>query len=282
MAWGFFKKLVVADRLAVYVNDVYGSPQHFNGLQLTIATVFFAYQIYCDFSGYSDIAVGSARILGFKLMENFNTPYYSQSISEFWHRWHISLSTWFKDYVYVPMGGNRVSKPRWYVNLLVTFAVSGLWHGANWTYVVWGCLNGVYLVFGVVGGGIRDKLFGFLKGSLLGIIIRIVSTFVLVCAGWVVFRANSLSDAWYIFTHCFSNWDVGAIKTTHFQLKHFPVAFGAILLLEAIQVCKLHKVPLLIVSDLPFTLRWAVYLTCVFTIILFGVYGKAQFIYFQF
>ena len=136
MAWGFYKKLVVADRLALYVNDVYANPRNFNGLQLSLATVFFAYQIYCDFSGYSDIALGSAQVLGFKLMENFRTPYYSLSVGEFWHRWHISLSTWFRDYVYIPLGGSRCSLGRWLLAIMVTFAISGLWHGANWTYVV--------------------------------------------------------------------------------------------------------------------------------------------------
>src|SRR3984893_16453219 len=128
MAWGFFKKVVIADRLALYVKNVYADPQHFNGLQLTIATLFFAFQIYCDFSGYSDIAIGSARVLGFRLMENFDNPYLSQSISEFWHRWHISLSTWFRDYLYIPLGGSRVGPKRWYFNLFITFLVSGLWH----------------------------------------------------------------------------------------------------------------------------------------------------------
>src|SRR4051812_32350047 len=130
MALGFFKKLVVADRLALYVNDVYAAPQNYNGLQLTIATLFFAYQIYCDFSGYSDIAIGSARVLGFRLMENFNTPYYSTSVNEFWRRWHISLSTWFRDYLYIPLGGNRVGPIRQTANIILTFGVSGLWHGA--------------------------------------------------------------------------------------------------------------------------------------------------------
>jgi len=163
MAWGFFKKLVVADRLALYVNDVYASPPAFNGLQLTIATVFFAYQIYCDFSGYSDIAIGSARVLGFRLMENFNTPYYSSSISEFWRRWHISLSTWFRDYVYLPLGGSRVSAPRRYFNLLTTFTVSGLWHGASWTYVFWGLINGLYLVFGLATKEFRSRYVNFTR-----------------------------------------------------------------------------------------------------------------------
>src|SRR4029077_14886425 len=130
MAWGFFKKLVVADRLALYVNDVFSRPHEHNGLQLTIASVFFAYQIYCDFSGYSDIAIGAARVLGFRLMDNFERPYIAQSVGEFWRRWHISLSTWFRDYLYIPLGGRRVPLPRWCFNVMVVFLISGMWHGA--------------------------------------------------------------------------------------------------------------------------------------------------------
>ena len=136
MLWGFFKKLVIADRVGAYVDVVYASPDDHSGMTVLIATYFFAFQIFCDFSGYSDIAIGSARILGYDLMDNFRRPYFSKSISEFWRRWHISLSTWFRDYVYIPLGGNRVVKWRWYYNLMVVFVVSGLWHGANWTFVV--------------------------------------------------------------------------------------------------------------------------------------------------
>ena len=138
MLWGLFKKIVIADRLAIYVNAVYNNPTHHSGITLILATVFFAFQIYCDFSGYSDIAIGAAKIMGFKLMTNFNRPYFSRNISEFWKRWHISLSTWFKDYLYISLGGRRVSIPRWYFNLLFVFLVSGLWHGANWTFLIWG------------------------------------------------------------------------------------------------------------------------------------------------
>jgi alginate O-acetyltransferase complex protein AlgI len=184
MAWGFFKKLVVADRLALYVNDVYSAPAACNGLQLTLATLFFAYQIYCDFSGYSDIAIGTAQILGFRLMENFQTPYNSHSVSEFWRRWHISLSTWFKDYLYLPLGGNRVSSRRHIINLLITFGISGLWHGANWTYVCWGLLNGVYLIAGSLTREWRERLFGAVglhastpvRGAIMW-----ASTFLLTC-----------------------------------------------------------------------------------------------------
>lgn len=138
MAWGFFKKIVIADSLSVYVSKVYNAPQSFEGFALILATVFFTFQIYCDFSGYSDIAIGTAKLMGINLMTNFKSPYFSTSIKEFWSRWHISLSTWFRDYVYIPLGGNRVSKVRHALNLLITFLVSGLWHGANWTFVLWG------------------------------------------------------------------------------------------------------------------------------------------------
>ena len=144
--WGAFKKIVIADRLAIYVNTVYNAPRHYSGLPLIAATIFFAFQIYCDFSAYSDIAIGAAKILGFDLMENFRQPYFSKSVREFWGRWHISLSTWFRDYLYIPLGGNRVTFTRHLLNLMIVFVVSGLWHGASWTFVIWGALHGLYIV----------------------------------------------------------------------------------------------------------------------------------------
>src|SRR5690606_39664978 len=144
--WGFFKKIVIADRLAIYVNGVYNSPYEYSGFPLIVATLFFAFQIYCDFSAYSDIAIGTARIMGFDLMENFRQPYFARSIREFWARWHISLSTWFRDYLYIPLGGNRVPFPRHLLNLFIVFLVSGLWHGASWTFVIWGALHGLFVV----------------------------------------------------------------------------------------------------------------------------------------
>ena len=150
MAWGIFKKVVIADRLAIVVDNVFYHPTSFNSLSLFIASIFFTFQIFCDFSGYSDVAIGAARVLGYDLMRNFNMPYNSKSIKEFWSKWHISLSTWFKDYVYIPLGGNRVSIPRWYLNLFVIFLLSGIWHGANWTFVVWGGLHATYQIFGLI------------------------------------------------------------------------------------------------------------------------------------
>jgi alginate O-acetyltransferase complex protein AlgI len=157
MLWGFFMKIVIADRLAIYVNQVYGDPGLYGGTTLLVATYFFAFQIFCDFAGYSAIAIGAARVLGYDLMENFRRPYFASSIREFWGRWHISLSTWFRDYVYIPLGGNRVdATARWYANLLIVFVVSGLWHGAAWTFVVWGALHGTYLIVSLASAQLRD------------------------------------------------------------------------------------------------------------------------------
>lgn len=160
--WGFFKKIVIADQLALFVDQVYGAPGEWHGAAVLLASYFFAFQIFCDFSAYTDIARGSARIMGYDLMENFNRPYFARSIREFWARWHISLSTWFRDYLYIPLGGNRVVKWRWYYNLMVVFVVSGLWHGANWTFVAWGFLHGAYLVISLMTRDWRDRAWGAL------------------------------------------------------------------------------------------------------------------------
>lgn len=213
MAVGFFKKLVVADVLSKYVDFVYNGLPDQMGFSLILATVLFAFQIYCDFSGYSDIAIGAAQMLGFRLMRNFDSPYLSRSIREFWRRWHISLSTWFSDYVYIPLGGNRVKLPRYYFNLFVTFLVSGLWHGANWTFLVWGALHGVYRITGAVRETIRKRR-GLapvpetkgLRGAL-----DVAVTFALVTIGWVFFRANTVQDAFYVFQHCFDG--IGSVIT---------------------------------------------------------------------
>ena len=198
MVWGFFKKLVIADRLALYVNAVYDNPAQHTGTTLLLATVFFAIQIYCDFSAYSDIAIGCARVMGFKLMTNFNRPYFSKSIAEFWKRWHISLSTWFRDYLYISLGGNRVAIPRWYLNLFIVFLVSGLWHGANWTYIIWGGLNGVYLIAALISGSLIKKFNRVTridKFRGLHTFFQVTTTFVLACFAWIFFRANTVSEA---------------------------------------------------------------------------------------
>lgn len=205
LTWGFFKKLVVADNLAVYVDTIYNQIYLYRGLSLMVASVFFAFQIYCDFSGYSDIARGTARLFGVELMTNFKSPYFSTSIREFWSRWHISLSTWFRDYVYIPLGGNRVKKSRHYCNLIVTFLVSGLWHGANWTFIVWGGIHGVLQVCEQALGLSPKKqtVSGGAKRHTLRWWASVIVVFVLVCLAWVFFRANSLDDVIYLLSNMF-------------------------------------------------------------------------------
>ena len=181
--WGFFQKIVIADRLALFVNAVYNNPTEYQGISLILATVFFSFQIYCDFSGYSDIAIGSAQILGYNLMTNFDRPYFSKSIAEFWKRWHISLSSLFKDYLYIPLGGNRVRKIRWQFNIIVVFLVSGLWHGANWTFIAWGALHGIYLLIENLTLNIRLRFKNTIRLNKLQTLEKIISitfTFALV------------------------------------------------------------------------------------------------------
>jgi D-alanyl-lipoteichoic acid acyltransferase DltB (MBOAT superfamily) len=197
-AWGMFKKVVIADRLAIYVNGVYGNPQVYPAATLTLATFFFAFQIYCDFSAYSNIAVGCARVLGFNLMTNFRQPYFSRSVTDFWRRWHISLSTWLRDYLYIPLGGSRKGAARQKINVLITFLISGLWHGAGWHFAVWGALHGLFQVIGRGTASLRSAAgnrIGLRDDSLLRKLFQICFTFILVCAAWIFFRADSLSTA---------------------------------------------------------------------------------------
>ena len=213
MLVGFFKKIVVADLISVYVNSVYNNPETATSLGVIIATALFAVQIYCDFSGYTDIAIGCARIMGIRLMKNFDHPYTATTIKEFWGRWHISLSTWFKDYLYFPLGGSRCSRPRHLLNLMIVFAVSGLWHGAAWTFVIWGLLHGIYQVVGTLTIKWRNSLVeraGFTTKHPAVVWVRRVVTFMLVDFAWLFFRANSGSDALVLLKRLFvGGFDVG-------------------------------------------------------------------------
>lgn len=207
MLVGFFKKICVADMVSIYVNAIYNSPEDATALGIVIATMLFAVQIYCDFSGYTDIAIGCARIMGIRLMKNFDHPYIATSIKEFWSRWHISLSTWFKDYLYIPLGGNRCKKWRHLMNVFIVFLVSGLWHGAAWTFVIWGAIHGVYQIFGNLTWKTRNKLLskiGLSERSLGVVAVRRLFTFLLVCFAWIFFRANSISDAGTLLSILFS------------------------------------------------------------------------------
>jgi alginate O-acetyltransferase complex protein AlgI len=286
MLWGFFKKVVIADRLAVIVNTVYNDPTGYTGIPLILATIFFAFQIYCDFSGYSDIAIGTAQIMGFKLMDNFKRPYFSRSINEFWKRWHISLSTWFKDYLYIPMGGNRVSIPRWYINLLVVFIVSGLWHGANWTFVVWGALHGFYLIFEIVTKPVKEKLLKatkLIKFPKLIHLLEIGFTFILVNIGWIFFRANNVQDAFYVLTHMFQGLSLNFSGINiGVGWSELIIAFSVIAFMEFVHLIQEHRSIRQFLDNKPLLLRWSIYIGIILLILLFGVFDNTQFIYFQF
>jgi alginate O-acetyltransferase complex protein AlgI len=287
MLWGFFKKIVVADTLASIVNMVYNSPTEYSGIPLILGTIFFAFQIYCDFSGYSDIAIGAAQVLGFKLMDNFKRPYFSQSISEFWRRWHVSLSTWFRDYVYISLGGNRVSIPRWYVNILIVFLVSGLWHGASWTFVIWGLLHGVFIVTGAITKKLKKKvLFKFRLHKVFPqyhYLIKIASTFILVTFAWILFRSNSFSDALYIISHMFTNWTLD-INSWGLDMDWKDLIYycGLIAFMEFIHIIQEHVKMREFLSDKPILIRWSLYLFILMMIILFGIFDNTTFIYLQF
>ncbi len=287
MAWGLFKKVVIADRLASTVNRVYDNPMDFEGLSLILATVFFAIQIYCDFSGYSDIAIGSAQVMGFKLMKNFDRPYFSKSISEFWKRWHISLSTWFRDYLYISLGGNRVPKGRLYFNLMVTFLISGLWHGANWTYVIWGGLNGLYLVIELWVTKPLSKAIKFLKLDSFPVLLNFIKTaftFSLICLTWVFFRAKSVQDALYILTHFFTSFKIpglfSKLAIAKFDLQIIGFSLFILLFTEWMRRGKSLRIWL---DVKPVYVRWSVYVLLGIAILLLGAYEQnQQFIYFQF
>ncbi len=280
--WGFFKKVVIADRLAAYVNAVYNNVEHHNGLSLLIATYFFAFQIYCDFSGYSDIAIGSARILGFDLMENFKLPYLSKSVSEFWKRWHISLSSWFRDYLYIPIGGNRVKKWRWYYNVMIVFLISGLWHGANWTFAIWGALHGAYLLISAITLNIRKECTDYLKLHKYPYFLNFINIFVtfhLVCFAWIFFRANHVNEAFLIVTKIFSlQWGqpfLGDYKTIFYGI---PSLF-ALLLFELLSR---NTTITEYIEGKNIIFRWSFYSLFISLILLAGVFDVSQFIYFQF
>jgi alginate O-acetyltransferase complex protein AlgI len=294
MLWGFFKKLVIADRLAIFVNQVYDSPREFTGVPLILATYFFAFQIYCDFSAYTDIARGAARVMGFNLIENFDRPYFAKSIAEFWRRWHMSLSFWFRDYLYLPLGGNRGSYARVCFNILTVFILSGLWHGASWTFLFWGFLNGVYLITSKWTEGFREQI--LMKSGLQMYpttlkCIRVFFVFHLVCFAWIFFRANSFTDAIYIVQHLFDgiyeevlNYSKTAAQLTSMQLgkNGLLMSLVCIVLLLTIHLAeRVQSLPALIASQ-KITARWIVYFGTVFVILGFGVFAHQKFIYFQF
>ena len=291
MLWGMVKKILIADNLAIFVDAVYKSPQDYGGAGIYIAVIFFAFQIYCDFSGYSDIAIGAAQIMGFRLMKNFDMPYFATSMTNFWRKWHISLSTWFRDYIYIPLGGNRVSRPRWCLNQMITFTVSGLWHGASFTFVIWGFLHGLILIVEKLTENIRKKISGFLKFGRLNFIktfLCVCYTFCVTCITWVLFRSDTLDDALYILKRVFSGLSefmpVNKIAEMFAGIprqKLYVSIFGIILLLAADFLCKKSDFRTA-AGKIPVYARIPMYAFLICLILIFGAYETKSFIYFQF
>ncbi len=291
MLWGYFMKMVIADRLAILVDYVFGNYTQFDGMVLVVAAVGFAFQIYGDFGSYSLIAMGAAKIMGFSLMENFDTPYFSLSIKEFWRRWHISLSGWFRDYLYIPLGGNRKGRVRKYLNLMITFLVSGLWHGANFTFVVWGGLHGLYQIIGDLLEPIRER---YIKSeNALCKICRGVVTFALVDFAWIFFRSNSLDDSFAYIWRMIRYMDLatlrdGSLYTLGLTKLEFTIAIVSLIVLLTVDMIRYRKgmqlYEYLNTKVLP--IRWMAYVVLVVAIFVFGIYGfaydAAQFYYFQF
>lgn len=295
MLWGFFLKLVVADRVAIFVNTVYGDYAQYGGVYIIVASVLFAVQIYCDFAGYSTIAIGAAEIMGFQLMENFDCPYFSLSISEFWRRWHISLSSWFRDYLYIPLGGNRRGKFIKYRNLMIVFLVSGLWHGAAGTYVVWGLLHGIYQVIGGITRPLRDRLNEILELKPESLGHRLVSgliTFGLVDFAWIFFRATSIGDAVSMIKSMVHIGNInslinGGLYELGLNAKNFKVLLLGIVVIIFADYMKYKGIKIReVIIKQELWCRWLCYIVAFWFILIFGVWGgnydASSFIYFQF
>lgn len=291
--WGLFKKMVVADRLASFVEPVYASPEDFPGPLLTMATLAFAFQIYCDFSGYSDIAIGSARLLGIRLMTNFDRPYLATSIRDFWQRWHISLSTWFRDYVYIPLGGRRKSVPIWCGNLLIVFVLSGLWHGASWTFLAWGLVHGLVYVAWAMTQGVRasvESALGLGRVPRARVFMHWALTFLVVNVAWIFFRASNMHDAVYVLLHLGEGW--GTVLQPHgLALISRYVQISPMMLMAMVcSVGFLAGVELVqrgaalseFFDSLPAWVLWSAYVGLPLAILNFGVTDEVPFVYFQF
>lgn len=292
MVWGLFKKVVVADRLAVFVDIVFNDPANYGGPSLAIAVFLYSFQIYCDFSGYTDVAIGVSQVFGVKLMDNFDRPYSARSIAEFWRRWHISFSTWLRDYLYIPLGGNRVDPARLYINLMIVFLVCGLWHGANWTFIGWGLIHGCYLIVGLVSRNIRSNIAhtlgihrfpDFHKG------LQIFVTFTLVSLAWVFFRADSLYDAIYVVTHLHTGWaDIFSWNKLDSMIflgrpkSEFIIVVSSLIFVYFIHCLENHENMRSMFSEKPTWFRWGIYYIMLTSVLLLSVPGSEKFIYFQF
>lgn len=295
MLWGYFLKLVIADRIAIFVDGAYNLNVDYDGRYLLLASVLFAIQIYCDFAGYSTIAIGAAKVMGFELMENFNCPYFATTVAEFWRRWHISLSTWFRDYLYIPLGGNRKGTVRKYINTMIVFLVSGLWHGSSWTYVIWGGLNGFYQVIGGLLAPIKKKMatwFPKLDKSLAMKVLRMAVTFVLVDFTWIFFRAHNFAQVKSVLLRILHMnnpilLENGGLFDIGLNQANFVVLGIALVVLLVVDIAKYHGVKLHeVILGWNIILRWSVILVAIISILVFGIWGSGyqatNFIYFQF
>lgn len=297
MLYGYFMKLVIADRIAIFVDTVYADYTTYRGWYLIVATVLFGIQIYCDFNGYTLIARGAAKIMGFELMENFDAPYFASTVSEFWKKWHISLTSWFRDYLYIPLGGNRCGRLRKYINIIIVFGISGLWHGANWTFVVWGLLNGVYQIIGSVLKPIKDQIISNLRLNRYSLghrLLQVIVTFILVDFSWLFFRAKSISDALKIVKSIFHSnnfWvlvDHESLFKCGLDRYDFGVLIVSIAVLAFFDLLKVYRISItrdiLYKQDLWF--RWSAYIAGFLFVLIFGVWGSkyvnTAFLYFQF
>lgn len=296
MIYGYFMKMVIADRIAIVVDQVFDHYWMYGSFELILAAIGFSVQIYCDFASYSFIAIGAAEVMGFTLMENFNAPYFATSIRDFWRRWHISLSTWFRDYLYIPLGGNRKGKIRMHMNLMVTFLLSGLWHGASWNYVVWGGLHGLYLVLGELFMPVRKKIVTHtrMKTECESYkLTQIFITFILTTFAWIFFRAPSIEGAMgYIGRMC-TRWNpwvlfdgsLYSLGVNRFQANVLLVALVILLLVDMIRYRKGKRIDLFLEAQ-NIWFRWLFLLLLIVLIVVYGAYGHAfdakQFIYFQF
>ena len=293
MLWGMFKKTVIADRLAGVADPILNHPNGYHPSAILISIFFFSFQIYCDFSGYSDIAIGAAKVMGFDLMKNFDRPYNSKTIAEFWRRWHISLSTWFRDYLYIPLGGSRVKKGRMYINLFFVFVVSGLWHGANWTFVIWGGIHACYMIFANLTTPFRDKIrlaSGIARIKWLDNALQKFITFSLVTIAWVFFRANSVNDALCMLKKlCNLPNDFNTreklgvvIHNLHVSVSRFLLCIAVIAFMAIVQAIQEKQPVSAILYRQPRYVRWCVYYFMVMMVIYLGYFQNKEFIYFQF
>ncbi|MDD6305399.1 MAG: MBOAT family protein [Clostridiales bacterium] len=296
MLYGYFLKMVVADRISIVAEYVFGRYYELGSVELIVGAVAFAIQIYCDFGSYSLIAIGAAQVMGFTLMENFNTPYFSVSIKDFWRRWHVSLSSWFRDYLYIPMGGNRCSKPRKYLNLMVTFLVSGLWHGAEWSYVIWGGLHGIYQVIGDLTLPLRKKIVEICKvrtNCNSYKLTQMFVTFVLTTFAWIFFRADTISQALLYVKRMVTRWNFTVLFNgglydlgiDRFESNVLLVSLVILLLVDLVRYHKNQRIDVYL-QEQNFWFRWLVCIGLLVMVFVYGVYGPSydasEFIYFQF